>query len=301
MIKSVKKTSKLMSVVSAVIAVVMLGTTVFASGVLSDIVTDDYTVELIDNGKKIELTNKPFVENGEAYLPLREVFDKTGVMDNENSYIQWDNGKIEICVAYGENAYVTHTLPDEKSELEMISMLYNYRIETGKNILIVNSVPSLLGNDVSFEEEMANAPILRGSSTYVPFSYIVNMLNANGWHINCCIYDKNGNLADISVDKPEDYADIISWEPEPEIFADPYSDFLMSNYNEAMKENNLSGTYGYEYVRHWYNHANDKVDFYYQIKPFSEDEIKFLKMSFGKHGDEWTMYDTDVVDEVNTD
>lgn len=250
MIKNVKKTSKLMSVVSAVIAVVMLGTTVFASGVLSDIATDDYTVELIDNGEKIELTNKPFVENGEAYLPLREVFEKTGVMDNENSYIQWDNGKIEICVAYSESSYVTHTLPNEKSEPEMISILHNYRIEIGKNMFIVNSVPSLLGNDVSFEEEMANAPILRGSSTYVPFSYIVNMLNAEGWRINCCIYDKDGNLADISVDKPEDYADIMSWNSEPEIFADPYSDFLMSNYNKAMKENNLHGTYSYEYVRH---------------------------------------------------
>lgn len=60
MIKNVKKTSKLMSVISAVIAVVIFGTTVFASGVLSGLSTDDYTVELINNGEKIELINKLF-------------------------------------------------------------------------------------------------------------------------------------------------------------------------------------------------------------------------------------------------
>ncbi len=296
MIKNVKKTSKFMSALSAIIAVVMFGTTVFASGVLSDIATDDYTIEIINNGEKIELTNNPFVENGEAYLPLREVFKKTGVMDNENSYIQWNNGKIEICVAYSESAYVTNTLPNEKSEPEMISILHNYRIEIGKNTLIINSAPSLLGTDVSFEEKMANAPMLRGSVTYVPFSYIVNMLNVEGWGINCCIYDKDGALADISVDKPEDYADIISWEPEPEIFADPYSNFLMTNYNQAMKENNLHGTYDYEYVRRRYNDANDKVDFYYQIKPFGEEDVRTLIMKFEKKGDDWVMYDSELLD-----
>ena len=44
MIKNKKTTSRFMSVLSAVIAVIMLSTTVFASGVLSDLTTDDYTI-----------------------------------------------------------------------------------------------------------------------------------------------------------------------------------------------------------------------------------------------------------------
>ena len=71
MIKNKKTTSKFMSVISAVIAVVMLSATVFASGVLSDMTTDDYTIEITNNGEKIELANKPFIENGDVYVPLR--------------------------------------------------------------------------------------------------------------------------------------------------------------------------------------------------------------------------------------
>ena len=63
MIKNKKTTSRFMSVISTVIAVVMLSATVFASGVLSDLTTDDYTIEILNNGEKIELTNKPFIEN----------------------------------------------------------------------------------------------------------------------------------------------------------------------------------------------------------------------------------------------
>ena len=50
MIKNKKTTSRFMSVISAVIAVAMLSTTVFASGILSDLTTDDYTIEILSNG-----------------------------------------------------------------------------------------------------------------------------------------------------------------------------------------------------------------------------------------------------------
>ena len=95
MIKNKKTTSRFMSVLSAVIAVVMLSTTVFASGVLSDLTTDDYTIEILNNGEKIELTNKPFIENGEVYVPLRETLEKLG-FDKNNSNIVWKDGKVGL-------------------------------------------------------------------------------------------------------------------------------------------------------------------------------------------------------------
>lgn len=58
MIKNKKTTSRLMSVISAVIAIAMLSTTVFASGILSDLTADDYTVEMPNNGEKIEIADK---------------------------------------------------------------------------------------------------------------------------------------------------------------------------------------------------------------------------------------------------
>lgn len=48
MIRNKKKTSRIISVISAVIAAVMLSATVFASGVFSDLTTDDYTVEIAE-------------------------------------------------------------------------------------------------------------------------------------------------------------------------------------------------------------------------------------------------------------
>ena len=79
----------------------MLGTTVFASGVLSDMATDDYTVEITNNGDKVELINKPFVENGEVYLPLREMFEKLNI----NGNISWDNKKIDITLSLPIDLY----------------------------------------------------------------------------------------------------------------------------------------------------------------------------------------------------
>lgn len=112
MIRNKKKTSKFVSVLSAVIAVITLGTTVFASGVLSDMATDDYMIEITNNGEKIELINKPFVKNGKVYLPLREAFEKVGAMEHTDSKILWDNGKIDLVVTLNGFALVRVFLQD---------------------------------------------------------------------------------------------------------------------------------------------------------------------------------------------
>lgn len=96
MIKNKKATSKLISVLSAALAIAMLSTTVFASGVLSGLTEENYTVEITNNGEIIELVNKPFIENGEVYVPLREIFEKIGIMELSNSNIIWKNGIIGL-------------------------------------------------------------------------------------------------------------------------------------------------------------------------------------------------------------
>lgn len=170
MIKNKKTTSRFMSVLSAVIAVIMLSTTVFASGVLSDLTTDDYTIELTSNGEKIELANKPFIENGEVYVPIRETLEKAGVTNNTQSYIEWNNGKIKICLAYDEN------------------ILHYYHIEIGNQEMYFEQGKYLTKTPISF-----NAPILEKSRTYVSYSMIDYMLRRD-WLIDYNIYDKNGNI-----------------------------------------------------------------------------------------------------------
>ena len=198
MIKNKKTTSRFMSVISAVIAVVMLSTTVFASGVLSDLTTDDYTVEILNNGEKIELTNKPFIENGEVYVPLRELFEKVGVMNHPDSKIEWDNGKIDLDIAYYADAYTTHKSPNDGQGVDIITIISSYAIEIGNSTILLNAHPTLMGQNISHEDIMDNAPVLKGSNTYIPFSYVQRMLHSQSWQISYNVYDKNNMLIDFS-------------------------------------------------------------------------------------------------------
>lgn len=198
MIKNKKTTSRFMSVLSAVIAVIMLSTTVFASGVLSDLTTDDYTIEITNNGEKIELKNKPFIENGEVYVPLRELFEKVSAMNHPDSKIEWDNGKIDLDIAYYADAYTTHKSPNDSQDVDIITIISSYAIEIGNSTILLNAHPTLMGQNISHEDIMDNAPVLKGSNTYIPFSYVQRMLHSQPWQISYNVYDKNNMLIDFS-------------------------------------------------------------------------------------------------------
>ncbi len=190
MIRNKRKTSKLVSVLSAVIAVVMLGTTVFASGVLSDFATNDYTVEITNNGEKIELTNKPFIENGEVYLPLREIFEKLNVIND----IKWDNGKIDISLALPIDLYKNNEIIDT-SKVEFF-----YEIQIGSDNMVVN--PNSESAYTSYAADMLNVPILKNDKTYITYDYMDYMLGGGAYsdkhNIIYSVYDKSGNLIDTS-------------------------------------------------------------------------------------------------------
>lgn len=185
MIKNKKTTSRFMSVLSAVIAVVMLSTTVFASGVLSDLTTDDYTIEITNNGEKIELKNKPFIENGEVYVPLRELFEKMGIMSNPENYINWDNGKITVSI-------------NEPSRSVNGYSEYTYQIEIGQEIRKILSNPEPINFDV-----LIVPPVLKDSITYVQLGSVSGVLNEiYGTHLyklEYDIFDKNRNDITFSV------------------------------------------------------------------------------------------------------
>ncbi len=185
MIKNKKTTSRFMSVISAVIAVAMLSTTVFASGVLSDLTTDDYTIEILNNGEKIELTNKPFIENGEVYLPLRETLTNIGTLNHTGSYITWDNGKIEVHLA----DVITETMGIADIE---------FSFEIGKPDFIIDPH----GTPNIFFRSIKTSPILKDNLTYVPYSLMEPMMefdtNNRVNNVGYTIFDKNGNIIEIT-------------------------------------------------------------------------------------------------------
>lgn len=194
MIKNKKTTSRFMSVISAVIAVVMLSATVFASGVLSDMTTDDYTIEITNNGEKIELANKPFIENGDVYVPLREIIEKSVSKDDGVTDIKWNDGTVDVTIAYyqGESGM--------------------YRLKIGDSLLGLKHI-SFDEHDKNFDEIKNNAgvglrlglkqtPVLKNSTTYIPLrdaSYMLysftNRRDGNNVlrELTYNVYDKNGN------------------------------------------------------------------------------------------------------------
>ena len=178
MIKNKKTTSRFMSVMSAVIAIVMLSTTVFASGVLSDLTTDDYTIEILNNGEKIELTNKPFIENGEVYVPLRELFENHLDVDTsrDETYIKWDNGKIEVAREY--DSYEPKVIRDYNAQnntnVDKVTFYSKWSLEIGNPVIYFDKQDPV---------QMKNAPILRKNVTYIPYIYLDMMLMLDGMEL----------------------------------------------------------------------------------------------------------------------
>ncbi len=197
MIKNKRTTSRFMSVLSAVIAVIMLSTTVFASGILSDLTTDDYTIEILNNGEKIELKNKPFIENGEVYVPLREVIDKSFSKDDGVTDIKWNDGTIDVTIAYyqGESGM--------------------YRLKIGSNLLGLKHISfdehdknfDEIENNVGISQGLKQTPVLKKSTTYIPLRNASYMLfgftnrrdeNKVPHELTYDVYDKSGNIIDYS-------------------------------------------------------------------------------------------------------
>lgn len=197
MFKNKKTTSRFMSVISAVIAAIMLSTTVFASGLLSDLTTDDYTIEITNNGEKIELANKPFIENGEVYVPLREVIDKSFSKDDGVTDIKWNDGTIDVTIAYyqGESGM--------------------YRLKIGSNLLGLKHISfdehdknfDEIENNVGITQGLKQTPVLKKSTTYIPLRNASYMLfgftnrrdeNKVPRELTYDVYDKSGNIIDYS-------------------------------------------------------------------------------------------------------
>lgn len=198
MIKNKKTTSRFMSVLSAVVAAIMLSTTVFASGVLSDMTTDDYTIEILNNGEKIELTNKPFIENDEVYVPLREVIDKSFSRDDGITDIKWNDGTIDVTIAYyqGESGMYRFKIGGNQLELKHISF--------DEHEKMFDEIKNIVGISLGLKQN----PILRNSTTYIALKDVNYMLytftnrrdeNKKLYELTYNVYDKNGdNLDDVA-------------------------------------------------------------------------------------------------------
>lgn len=92
-IEAAKSSKKYVSVIGVLVALLLLSTSVFASGALEAIINENNGIEVAYDGKTMDLWNKPFVDNYEVYLPLREVLNNCGI---SNDQITYDNGAVHF-------------------------------------------------------------------------------------------------------------------------------------------------------------------------------------------------------------
>ena len=208
MIKKRKNIGKLTQILSTVLAVVILATAIFTSGVLAtEILKKDnseniFDIEVRHNGYLVALTNKPFFENNILYMPLRELFEKTGLVDNEDSYIKCDNGKILLCLKEGDNVPEYDNLGNVSGN-KPIKIQYYYGIEIGKAEYILNPEGTLPEHrqHLSQRKDMTNAPILKDNIIYIPYEYVEYMVNKvmrnheiTIWDITNIVKNTNNNM-----------------------------------------------------------------------------------------------------------
>ena len=165
---------------------------------MQNTVNTDYRIDFLMNGAKMNLTNEPFMKNGEVYLPLRETFEKAGVFQQEESYLSWNEGKIALCVAIDVPATITGA---DGGHEELTTFLYRYGLEIGLPQLLLNPETE----SAKTEKKMENAPVLKDSVAYVPFSYIDYMFSHQMGDLGYIAYNKNGAVVEsISVPSKAD-------------------------------------------------------------------------------------------------
>lgn len=167
MIKNKMKVSKKVVIISGVIAIAVLITSVFISGLLNGVFFKEQseeiqeTIKLTYNGELITFKNKPIIENDMVYFPLEELLKKV----NSKNYIKKEG---QETVIYIEN-----------------STDY-YRIKVGLKELNKGRIEQL--DPVarsSAKRDTTYSPILKNKIVYIPYEYVKYILiDANGYNIS---------------------------------------------------------------------------------------------------------------------
>lgn len=189
MIKKKTKISRAVQIISTVLAAAIMLTTVLASGALAaEIFNEQYTIEIVGNGERLEFINQPYFENNTVYLPLRETLENLGFMDNAGSKIEWDNEEILVYI-----------------ESASANALGYYGITVGEAWLDIYTY----SNTDYISRGMFNSPVIKDGTTYVPFEYINYMIDnsfdAEEYGLVCSVWDKNNG----GTDREADYKEIL--------------------------------------------------------------------------------------------
>ncbi len=232
MIKNRKTIGKITQILSTILAVVILATTVFTSGVLATAIFEDNSnIHFTCNGKVIDFTNKPFYENNTVYLPIRELFEKIGVMNHKNSSIEWNDGRIVIRLAYDDEV-TTYDNNGNENGRKTQTLNFCYAFEIGKTEFVINPQESPMSSSnnpayiahLSAKTEMQNAPVLINNTTYVPYEYIDRMLGLNMRGLGFDgVYGPYNIICIVDIENPVTYiTPALTWPSESETISNAF-------------------------------------------------------------------------------
>lgn len=151
-------------------------------------------IRIYNNGEEIELINKAFVENGNVYVPLREVIEKIVSENDGITDIKWNNGTIDVKIAYyqGESGIYQFNIGGSYMKTK------HFTYSEFNNVSIDNT-------SVIISKNLKQSPILKSSTTYVTVEDINYMLfrftnrrdeNKKLYGLTYSIFDKDGNIID---------------------------------------------------------------------------------------------------------
>ena len=232
MIKKRKNIGKVTQILSIILAVAILGTSVFTSGILATAVFEENSnIQFTCNGSLINFINKPFYENNTVYLPLRELLNKVGIMNHKNSSIEWNDGRIVIRLAYDDDV-ITYDNNGNENGRKIQTLNFCYAFEIGKTEFVINPQESPMSSSnnpayiahLSAKTEMRNAPLLKNNTTYVPYEYIDRMLGLNMRGLGSDgVYGPYNIICIVDIENPIAYiTPALTWPSESETISNTF-------------------------------------------------------------------------------
>ena len=149
---------------------------------------EQYQIEVKKQGSTVQFTNKPFVENGVLYMPLRETIDKFG--DTYLKSVSWNDGTIDVVLInehHNAGGFYRIKMDEKVMRLKHLDLDNPDIYSTLENTEYFHT-----SNQLIMGIGMKALPILKDGVTYIPIEDINYMLYS---FLN--IRDENNKLYEI--------------------------------------------------------------------------------------------------------
>ena len=178
--KNERKSQKIFAAATACIVLAMSTGVVLANDLPYKLTDTDVPVSVYAGGKPIELTDKPFVKNGEVYVPVREFLNNA----SQGAEIIWNDDRTLI-IKNSYNSEVLNKNVDAEVNFAIDSNLYKTK-DSVKNVVLTS--------------KLQNAPVLVDSKTYIPYE-LIRKINENL---------RTSDGIEITVGESSDYAEMLN-------------------------------------------------------------------------------------------